>query len=173
MDQLEKEGVDCELISLYGKKIEPCHGCRACQTDWEHFTCRFDDDAVWIAEKLLESDLIVLASPIYSWYCTAPLKALMDRLVYGCNKYYGEKKGPALLAGRRVAIVTTCGYPLENGTGLWEEGVKHYCNHSALKYSGMLAERHMGYNTTFMDSDKEAHARAFAETLARQLKEEQ
>ena len=72
-----------------------------------------------------------------------------------------------------MAIVTTCGYPLENGTGLWEEGVKRCCKHSAPKYSGMLAERHTGYNTTFMDSGKEARARAFADELVRQLKEEQ
>jgi len=28
------------------------------------------------------------------------MKALLDRLVYGMNKYYGDKKGPALWAGK-------------------------------------------------------------------------
>lgn len=37
-----------------------------------------------------------LATPIYSWYCTPPMKALLDRLVYGMNKYYGDEKGPSL-----------------------------------------------------------------------------
>lgn len=44
------------------------------------------------AEKVLASDLIVLATPIYSWYCTPPMKAIMDRLVYGLCKYYGDEK---------------------------------------------------------------------------------
>lgn len=39
---------------------------------------------------ILSSDLIILASPIYSWYCTPPMKAALDRLVYGMNKFYGS-----------------------------------------------------------------------------------
>lgn len=45
-------------------------------------------------DKVLESDMLILAIPIYSWYCTPPMKAFIDRLVYGMNKYYGDEKGP-------------------------------------------------------------------------------
>lgn len=41
-------------------------------------------------------------------------------------------------------------------------GMQRYCKHSRLQYIGMLAERHLGYQTTFMDAEKEEHARAFA-----------
>lgn len=63
-----------------------------------------------LARQVLESDLLVLATPIYSWYCTPPMKAALDRLVYGMNKYYGERRGPSLWAGKRLALITTCGY---------------------------------------------------------------
>jgi len=42
-----------------------------------------------MAELQKICDLLVLASPIYSWYCSPPMKAVLDRLVYGMNKYYG------------------------------------------------------------------------------------
>ena len=93
------------------------------------------------------------------------MKAVLDRLVYGMNKYYGGEKGPALWAGKPVALVTTCGYRPATGADLWEEGMRRYCKHSQLRYLGMLAERHLGYGTVFMDESKAARARAFAASL--------
>ncbi len=156
-----------ERIWLCDRKIGPCTACRVCQRDWSEFACRIQDDMQEIAEKVLEADLLVLASPIYSWYCTPPMKALLDRLVYGLNKYYGEKKGPSLWAGKKTALITTCGYRPEKGADLWEEGFRRYCKHSQLEYLGMLAERHLGYDTVFMDGDKAGRARAFARRLCR------
>ncbi len=92
-DQLRQSGAQTEVISLYEKEIQPCVACRGCQGDWSTFACVRQDDVAAIAEKILDCDLIVLATPIYSWYCTPPMKALLDRLVYGMNKYYGEQRG--------------------------------------------------------------------------------
>lgn len=90
------------------------------------------------------------------------MKALLDRLVYGMNKYYGSQKGPAIWAGKKVALITTCGYRPEQGADLFENGIKRYCKHSKLQYMGMLAERDLGYQSTFMDKEKEKHSRDFA-----------
>ena len=89
--------------------------------------------------------------------------------MYGMNKYYGEEKGPSLWAGKPLALVTTCGYPPEKGADLWETGMRRYCRHSQLEYLGMLAERHLGYDTVFMDQDKEVRAVAFADELCDQI----
>ena len=118
-----------------------------------------------IFRRVLACEVLVLATPIYSWYCTPPMKAVLDRLVYGMNKYYGEKKGPALWAGKAVALVTTCGYPPEKGADLWESGVKRYCKHSQLRYLGMLAGHDHGYNSVFMEDEKAYRAREFARSL--------
>ena len=113
-------------------------------------------------DRLTAADLIVLATPVYSWYCTPPMKALLDRMVYGMNKYYGEEKGPSLWAGKAVALLLTCGYRPEKGGDLLEEGIRRYCKHSVLRYLGSHSERHLGYATEFMDEEKEERARAFA-----------
>lgn len=165
IDKLEKAGNEVTQFTLYDMNIKPCLACRECQKDWSIFGCVQDDDMHKIFDSIMESDTIVVASPIYSWYCTPPVKCVMDRLVYGMNKYYGDNKGPALWAGKTLAIITTCGYRPEKGADLWEEGVKRYCKHSQLEYLGMLAERHMGYNTVFMDEEKEKHAVEFAEEI--------
>lgn len=169
MDEWKKAGHEADLFWLYDMDITGCTACRTCQKDWTVFGCRFKDDMQAIYDSVLSADLILLACPIYSWYCTAPMKAALDRLMYGMNKYYGEEKGPSIWAGKRMAIMTTCGYRPEKGADLFVEGMKRVCKHSSLIYIGTLAERDLGYKATFMDEEKEAHARAFAHELLEQL----
>lgn len=68
--------------------------------------------------------MIVLATPVYAFFCTAPMKALLDRAIYAGNKNYGRTKGAALLNGKRVASIVTCGYRPDRGADLWEEGLR-------------------------------------------------
>lgn len=165
-DALTQAGWEVERFSLYDMDIQPCRACRGCQRDWEHPACVLRDDMQPIFESVLSADLLLLASPIYSWYCTAPLKAALDRMVYAMNKYYGDQgRGPSLWRGRAVAAVTTCGYRPERGADLWEEGLRRCCKHSQLRWLGMLSARHLGYGTVFMNEEKAAQARAFAAEL--------
>lgn len=120
--ELEGLGAETETVWLHALEIRPCTACRACQRDWTAFGCAQRDDVPTIFDKVLACDLIVLATPIYSWYCTPPMKALLDRLVYGMDKYYGAEKGPALWAGKALALLLTCGYRPERGCDLFEEG---------------------------------------------------
>ena len=160
--ELEAKGVDCTSFDVYDMDLRPCVACRVCQQNWKVFGCCQDDDMGKIFDAVMEADLIAVASPIYSWYCTPPVKNVLDRLVYGMNKYYGEKVGPSLWEGKRLALITTCGYPVEKGTDLFEEGMKRYAKHSGLQYIGMAAERQRNYHEPFMDGDKEAKMIAFA-----------
>lgn len=165
MEELERNNKQCDLLWLYDKDIKACIACRSCQKDWEIFGCSIKDDGQEIFDKILESDVIILATPIYSWYCTPPMKSTLDRMVYGMNKYYGDEMGPSLWKGKRLALIATCGYRPEKGSDLFEEGMKRYCKHSQLKYSGILVERHLGYNTEFISDEKINNAKLFAKRL--------
>ena len=164
-EELERAGAELRTVWLYDQDIRPCRACRRCQEDWTAFHCAISDDAAEIFDAALAADLLVLATPIYAWYCTAPMKALLDRFVYGMNKFYGERKGPSLWSGKAVALLETCGYRPERGADLFEEGMRRYCDHSGLRYLGSHAERHLGYDTVFMDPEKEARTRFFAREL--------
>ena len=162
-------GHQAEVFWLYDMEIHGCVACRSCQRDWTVFGCAFHDDMQQIFDSVLSAEGVLLACPIYCWFCTAPMKAALDRLMYGMNKFYGEEKGPSLWAGKHLAILTTCGYRPERGADLFEEGMRRYCKHSSLVYDGMHAERDLGYKTTFLDPEKVGRARAFAHTLSAQM----
>ena len=165
VDEFKKCGCEIEDFDLYTLDIQPCLACRKCQDNWSTPNCVHSDDMQSIFSAILGSDLILLATPIYSWYCTPPMKAALDRLVYAMNKYYGMETGPSLWAGKSVAVVATCGYPPEKGADLFEEGIKRYCKHSNLKYLGMACERHLGYATKFMDDQKASRMQEFAKSI--------
>lgn len=164
--RLREKGCSVREFNLSEMDIKPCLACRTCQQDWSTITCAQSDDMQEIFGAISYSELLILATPIYSWQCTPPMKAMLDRLVYAMNMYYGEDgRGPSLWEGKRVALITTSGYPLDKGPDLFEEGIRRYCKHSQLQYEGMLWGRHTGYTQDFMDAAKEQQAIAFAEKL--------
>ncbi len=53
-----------EIISVADYKVNPCIGCNACFSR-EGIVCFQDDDMPRIYEILRESDIIIIASPVY------------------------------------------------------------------------------------------------------------
>jgi multimeric flavodoxin WrbA len=169
--ELESCGSEVTVIDLFDKSIKPCISCKTCQDVTEGFGCPLEDDMPDIFDRILESDCLVLATPIYSWYCTPPMKAALDRLVYGMNKYYGLKGIKACLwENKKCALLVTCGYPPEKGADLLEQGIIRYCRHSKLEFLGMLAVRDDGCRTEFLDKEKSEQARSFANQIANLIK---
>ena len=163
--QLKNDHCDVEYITLSDKNIEPCKGCYACQHVDGKYGCVQKDDAAGIMDKIIASDCIVFATPIYSWYCTPPMKALLDRH-YGLNKFYGRAKG-SLWEGKKIAIVTTHGYDANYGAGPFEMGIRRLCEHSNLTYMGMYSIRDEDNLASFQTEAAITGAKDFARNLLR------
>mgnify|MGYP005833892213 CR=1 FL=1 len=72
----EKEGAELERIYLSDLSITPCKECHGCDHTGK---CVILDDMEKIYPKLLEAEVIILASPIFFYGVTAWAKALIDR----------------------------------------------------------------------------------------------
>jgi multimeric flavodoxin WrbA len=72
----EKEGAKVERLYLSDFTITPCKECHGCD---ETGNCVILDDMEKIYPKLLEADVVILASPIFFYGVTAWTKALIDR----------------------------------------------------------------------------------------------
>ncbi len=72
-------GATVEKVVLKDLDYSPCRGCNACHKNGE---CIVRDDAITIFDKILASDCIAVASPIYTMGITAQLKGLIDRGQY-------------------------------------------------------------------------------------------
>ena len=97
-EELKREGIEVERISLADVDVRPCIACEEChENPW---SCPIDDDAIGVLKKMVEADAILIGSPVYFGGVTAQLKALFDR---SAIPYQGselrDKLGGALSCG--------------------------------------------------------------------------
>ena len=163
MEELRAQGVQVRYVTLADRDIRPCRACYRCQDVEGAYGCVQQDGMAAVVEDILWADLIVLATPIYSWYCTPQMKAVLDRH-YGLNKYYGKAKG-SLWAGKHVAILATHGYEGEYAYGPFETGVQRLCEHSKLVYDGLYSVVDEDNLASFRKPEAIEGARAFARRL--------
>ena len=163
ISELDNNNAEITYIHLKEKNILPCKGCYICQNIEGAYGCVEKDDVEGIMNEIIKADCVVLATPIYSWYCTSPLKALLDRH-YGLNKFYGKASG-SLWEGKNIAIIATHGYEADYAAGPFETGIKRLCQHSNLCYKGMYSVRDENDLASFQTEDAINGAKIFANRL--------
>jgi multimeric flavodoxin WrbA len=107
--ELEKAGIETELVQLAKKKMHGCTACMKCMEKKDR-RCVIDDYANACIEKMDEADGIILASPTYFSDVTAEMKALIDRsgfVAMANDHMFRRKVGAAVVAVRRGGAIHT------------------------------------------------------------------
>jgi len=108
LKELEKEGIETELIELSGMQIHGCRACHACSKLKNHRCSQTSDMGNPIIEKMEAADGILLGSPTYFANLTPEISALMDRACYVARANGGlfrRKVGAAVVAVRRAGAI--------------------------------------------------------------------
>lgn len=92
-------------FNVYNEAIRPCTGCRACA---KKEGCIYDDfDA--IDRELRQSDLLVVASPVYNDSFPAPMKAVLDRTQRYFEARFSLGLKPPIKKHRDAVLLLTMG----------------------------------------------------------------
>ncbi len=106
--ELEKEGVQTELIQLAGQPLRGCGACFGCFKSKDR-QCSIKTDAMNShIEKMIAADGILLGSPVYVADVSSEMKALIDRtcLVTRANgNLLRRKVGAGVVAARRGGAI--------------------------------------------------------------------
>ena len=78
----KEAGHETEKVFAASKKIGYCTGCGACYNGKN--PCTQKDDMASILERMIASDVIVMATPVYFYTMDAQMKTLIDRV---CARY--------------------------------------------------------------------------------------
>lgn len=77
LKEIEKHGIDTELVRLGEKEVKPCRACYGCVKAKK---CIQEGDGFdEIFDKMLEAGGIIVGSPVYNSAATPNIKALLDR----------------------------------------------------------------------------------------------
>lgn len=106
--ELEKEGIETELVDMAGSYLHGCTACYMCK-EKKNQRCIIDKDPLnMYIQKMIQADGIILGSPTYFSNVTSEMKALIDRagLVGKANgNLFRRKVGAAVVAVRRAGAL--------------------------------------------------------------------
>ena len=94
-ESLDKERINCTLITPGNQRIHLCTGCMDCD---KNGVCDFTDDMKNNIEKIINDNVIMFITPVRWNLLSGDLKIFMDRL----NPLYNSKK----LNNKKVIIVS-------------------------------------------------------------------
>jgi multimeric flavodoxin WrbA len=160
--ELEKEGIDTQLVQLSGSSI---HGCIACMKCYENKNrrCSVNNDiANDCIEKMIEADGIILGSPTYFANVSTEMKALIDRagmVSRANNDMLARKVGAAVVAARRAGAIHVfnsinhfffIGQMIVPGSSYWNIGMGRQKGEVEKDDEGVQTMKNLGRNMAWL-----------------------
>lgn len=160
--ELNKEGIETELIQLSGKVIEPCKACWACggKGNCVHKKDLFQE----IFGKMTQADGILLGSPVYTANISANMQAFLERasVVTDMNRsdnLLQHKVGAAVTAARRGGALNTLDamnhfFMLQGmyivGSSYWPMAYGQMPGDVTNDEEGLVTMKHLGQNMAYL-----------------------
>ena len=102
---LQQQGIEKEWIHVGHLQIPGCVACNRC---WKTGICKFGDIVNEISEKMLDTDGLLVGSPVYFALPNGTLLSLLDRLFYSnLHTNWTMKVGASVSIARRGGATTT------------------------------------------------------------------
>ncbi len=105
--EIEREGVETEIISLKGMKIQSCIACLKCV---ETGNCVLNDGLDEIIEKIRHADGFIPAAPVYFGTARGDIMAALQRIgkvSRGGDKFLDWMVGGPIAVARRGGVTLT------------------------------------------------------------------
>ena len=108
-EELEKNGIEVEIVHVGHKDI---HGCISCGRCAELGHCVFNDIVNEVAPKFEAADALIVGSPVYYASPNGTLLACLDRLFFSTHFDKRMKVGASVVSARRAG--TTAAFDVLN-----------------------------------------------------------
>lgn len=147
LEGMKEAGADVELIYVQDLKVNPCLADHSCQLKTPG-RCVQDDDMRWLLPKLMDADIWVWASPLYTDGVTGTMKMVMDRMVPGAQPYVSMRDGrlrhPPLEGTRpkNFVLVSNCGFWEMESFEPVVSHMKAFCETAGAQYAGAVLRPH-------------------------------
>jgi len=154
--ELEKEGIETELVHIGGRQLRGCTGCMQCG-EKKDSRCVIEGDCLnECLEKMFAADGVILGSPVYFTDVTAEMKALIDRAGFVARQngnLLARKAGAAVVAVRRAGSIHTfdtlnhfflINQMIVPGSSYWNVGIGRAPGEVSADEEGMQTMRVLG-----------------------------
>lgn len=125
LEALRAHGHEVTVVGLRDRTIGDCRNCGGCAGGG---ACGQQDDMTALYSKVAEADGIILATPVYMWGMTAPLKAFLDRLYCVTDS----------LEDKRLGLIVTAGGDAFGGCDLTVQMVQRFADYFGMDMADTL-----------------------------------
>ncbi len=127
--------VDVVPAAFLRYKASGCLSCRKCQTS-KLYECAVDDEAKPVLKKMIDADVIVMATPLYFYGPSAQLKHIFDRMfsLYKWDNEAGTMKTP--LKGKTFALIGSAYEDI--GLDALEKPFKLTADYTPMKFASLM-----------------------------------
>jgi multimeric flavodoxin WrbA/putative sterol carrier protein len=112
---MREAGADVDVVNLQKKKINYCIGCFTCWCKTPGRCIHKDDMSKELFPKYVESDLIVMATPLYHYTVNALLKTFIERTLPVAEPFLelrdGVTRHPRRHPQKPVVALSVAGFP--------------------------------------------------------------
>lgn len=119
-DELRAKGHEVDHIELREYQLNGCRECFDCAAVADAPGCSQEDDGNGLFLRLISSDAIILASPLFCWDFSARMRMLLER-AFCLVSNQGGKEWQSLVDGRRFGLLVTGAGPVEKNMDLIQE----------------------------------------------------
>lgn len=104
--ELNKNGIDTEIIHVGNKTIQGCLACGHCRSHDNR--CIVEDGIVNdLLDKASQADGFIFGSPVYYGSANGTLISLLDRAFMAGGKHFRHKPGAVVVSARRAGTTST------------------------------------------------------------------
>ena len=114
--ELERNGIDAEIVSIGTKPVRGCIACGTCKTKGTN-QCVFDDDICnEVSAKMAASNALIVGSPVYYGQPNGTVLSLIQRMLYSNGTAFNGKPAAGVAVCRRggaTAALQTLNMPFQ------------------------------------------------------------
>jgi multimeric flavodoxin WrbA len=112
-DNIESRGSEVQTFALNKMTYRGCQACMTCKTKLDR--CVLQDDLTEVLDAVRETDLLVMATPVYFSDVTFQMKGFIDRLYSFLTPDYRSSPEKSRFApGKKLVFIQVQGRPDEN-----------------------------------------------------------
>ena len=147
LNGMRDEGADIDIFYTKKLKINPCQGEFDCwfKTPGQ---CFQKDDMQILIPKLGETDILVLATPLYSGGMSGSMKTVLDRMIPLALPFFELRDGHCRHPSRnghyisKLVLVSNCGFWEKDNFNALLAHMEEICKNKNCEFAGALLRPH-------------------------------
>lgn len=159
-DILVSKGYEAEILNLSDYKIEFCKGCEVCVL---RGNCYVKDDSNIIKKKIIESDALVIGTPVYLNNMSGILKTFIDRTCDWFHRSEVAEKPTLLVANTQGSGLDQTLNSIKEVTTQWGAFVGGTISRNGRNFNKAIEEKELSHFIKLIESDSKSYSPSFKE----------